>query len=331
MIEPQHIKLSNSALTAFHEKNVEMDRGLRNFDQRVDAILSLPNLSRSSADFLTKIWYEPTGREPLSYAQRPVREAITKAFMLELLRRCETFGQASTGPSRLRMLTVCPNIGYCDYAAGKLRANDVRDQVERGMRKRRLQGFGLIDVALVAASLVGEPTDIGLHYHVACEPEPGETLPAPDAKAKLKSKRQNRFGLAVTQQDIFASPLTTTDVAGLGYYITKISLGLKEDYDHITIGSQLHWSHEHALRSLEALSHVTLADAIVCSGASGLALKEACLRTASRFIGRDLDTSEELDHGALRHGWRELHRDLGWHSKLNPLRFSKRTVPASSL
>jgi hypothetical protein len=310
--------LSNGSLTGFHEGKAQMDRALKDFDYHVDSLLADGRLSRRSAKFLERTWYASKPSPVLTLAQRPVRHALTQAAMLIMLQHCEATSEATAGSERLRLLSTCPDQGYCDYSRSAVQFSAAVHHVQRSMERRQLEGMALVDHALVDLRNCGDPTKIGIHFHGVCRPQPGSEHRTPAGKARKRSVKRNKYGLAVVQQDVLQQPLTTRDVALLGYYFSKLSGGLKEDHDEITRGSQTLWCSEHALRVLELYSHVSPWTALVAVGELGEHLKAECLTKFEGFLGWGDDIQQPISHFKLRWHWRGVYRDMGW--DLRPLR-----------
>lgn len=222
--------LDNAALTAWHEQSHRIERSLRHFDEHLNTALSNPKLSEASAIFLKRLWWEPRKKDALSMANRRFRLALTQATVLTLLHRADREGYLSAGPRRLRMLTTCPSSGYSDFNQSVLRVGSVEDHFTRCMERRAFQGLGIVDLALIHDHVATAPSEIGIHFHAICCPQAGNLADDDPAESKIASKRKNKYGLSVARVDVRASPLTSSDVAALAYYSTKISCGLKQEW-----------------------------------------------------------------------------------------------------
>jgi hypothetical protein len=304
-------KLSNSALTAFHDEHEKMKRALGHYQRHVDDVLSDPRLSPSSANFLNRTWSAPAPGDPVTLAQKPCREALTSAALLTLLHHAQEDVAAVVGARRLRLLTTCPSGGYLDYEGGKLPVRRVKRHFGRCMTRRHLEGFGCVDLALVHDSRADAPSELGLHFHGVCRP----SILAPTKALRFagglqSSARENKHGLAVATVSLLERSLTSWDVAGLAYYVSKISCGLKQEGARATYTSQSHWTSEHALRALEVYSYLSPASALHGVGPFGDLMKATCEARFARFLGSNPSDRPAIDYAATRRAWGRVYQDL---------------------
>lgn len=303
-------KLDNAALTAFQVQTARTERALRHFDSQLHTTISNPKLSPASAEFLHRLWWETRKDDALSMANRQFRLALTQATVLTLLHCANREAYFSAGPRRLRMLSTCPSSGYSDFDRSFLRFGSVGEHFTRCMERRAYEGLGIIDLALIHNNENIAPSEIGIHFHAICCPSASDLADDDPAGSSAGSKGKNKYGLSVAQVDVRASPLTSSDVAALAYYSTKISCGLKQESAVTTYTSHAHWEHQHALRALEAYSYMPASSALYAVGPLGRELKAECEERLERLLNSNIDDQPVINNRRRRAAWRQVYRDL---------------------
>jgi hypothetical protein len=270
----EHLHLPPAAVDAFHHSIWETNKALTFYDGAVDEILVDRRLSLGSARFLERLWRAPRNGDPLTMARRDVREVFTQSTVLTLLDAAQSDFDLFRGENRLRMLTTCPSNGYSAYEAPILKLQRVREHFKRAMARRRFEGFGVLDFALLVGNCGYAPKELGIHVHAACRPYQSGSRGVHQGS----SRRRNCHGLAVVDVALCDRPLGWSDVAGLGYYCTKLSCGLKHESGRGISTSQLGWESGHVLRALELMSFLSPERAFVAVGPIGERLASRCLQ-----------------------------------------------------
>jgi hypothetical protein len=288
----------------------EIDRSIGEYEIRLARVFADPALSKQSREFLRWLWNDVELDRPLSMANKHVRRALTLAMVDTLAWGASRFPARRTGPGRFRMLSTSPDLGITNIAVRDIDSAAVSRHYYQAMRKADLHGIGLVDVALLHEPGEIEPSWLSIHYHGAVWSKNPEFKPRRAEKLAAPANRgRNKLDGRVARCTARKSPLTESNICGLGRYSTKISCGTK-----VWTGKEYRtmlafWHGPQMLRMLEAYSHVEPLAALRGVGEGCLARRQVKRRLA-RQLGGELPYGLRLDTGWLREQWQQVYDDL---------------------
>ena len=309
-------QLSPDSRAAFKKTFPEMERAVRQYDGHVQSVLADPKVSKASRIFLAELWQGDCFDKPLSMANRHVREALTKAVMVGLLRYADRTPGVLKGARKLRFLTSSPNVGISSNVSGHIDPDAVGRHFDQVMRKGIMEGFAMLDVSLFHDP--GQLSEsIAIHAHAIIRGRSREFKPKAAEKHASRRLKRNTLGgriVAVTSGSSKHEGLES--VAYLGYYASKLTCGTKVFWQsksgRQSKGTLEYWGPEAALRMLQIYSHIEpLATIRAVGGAKPLRkrIKELFRRNLQL---EKLPRGERIDHVQLELNWAQLYADLGW-------------------
>jgi hypothetical protein len=180
------------------------------------------------------------------------------------------------------------------------------------MRTAKLEGLGLLDLALVHPKTESVPEDVSLHFHGVARSIDPNFKPKKAGLVASGNKPTNKEGLKIVSIRAYASPLQWSGLAGLLYYVAKLSCGTKASGERDARTSHAFWTWVVALRGLEVLSHCEALENLRGVGEFGRALRTEAKSQFQRLLGVDrLPRGMAIDHDKLSCEWARVYDALG--------------------
>ena len=313
--------LTRKSLLAARAEIRECERALKEFDCHIDAALQHPNLSAASKRFIKQQWYGDARGGALSLGNRSVHRAAMISSITVLLLHAQNEPSARQGRLRFRMLTTTPDLGITDFDTPEINFAAVCRQFDVTARRAGVDALAFMDLAIIDERLTLEPMRIAIHMHAAVRAMDTSFRTKTAQRVASSARRPlNRLGLKVVKISAkkrdWGQALRRMHVAKLGYYVRKISCGLKVPYfDQFGIRrtrTTLHgWKLEHALRQLECYTHFDAWETTRGVGQGGVL--RAHWKSLVLGLLRCDDTARglKIDHDRLEREWTRIWTELG--------------------
>jgi hypothetical protein len=311
--------LSRRSTAAAKAAHRDIKRALAEFDGKVERASADTRLSVKAKRFLLELWYGDPSGGALSMANRKVREASLMAAIIVLLLHAQEEPLARKGRTRFRMLTTTPELGIVDVDGPKSAIVAVGRHFDQAVRGAGVGALGFLDIAFVDNSRTLAPPKLALHMHAAIRaPDNMFRVKAAETAASPSQNRRNSFGLVIVKitarKRDWGKRLTRENVAGLGYYVAKITCGICRIEDH---GQRSRsrtllqgWTWKQALRQLEWYSYADLLVTTRGVGA-GVALRKQWKALLLRLLKLSSGArGQAINSNRLDREWNRIWADL---------------------
>lgn len=240
------------------------------FENKIDQAVADPLLSAASAKFIDRLWRGPRSAAELSLGSRAVWEAHGKASILSHIEFSRDYPDLMEGDTRARLITLSPSVGVSDIAAVSVVLPQLRGFADRAARKLELNALFTFDIALFCPSRGAAVDTVAQHVQGTVWSQRARFQPCKqanrihDAKGLLNTLAAP-IAVIKTRGSSSGNILGLDDVAGLGWYASKLSCGVNTCYmtkkGRRSENSHTGWEAQHALRQLELWSQMTVLDA----------------------------------------------------------------------
>jgi hypothetical protein len=295
----------------------ETTQALDHFDLKIGAGAALSPLTEKSHKFLHRTRGAPKLGKGFSLASRMVRQASTIAMIETMLHYANEHACLRSGHKRLRMITFCPDVGLVDIAGSDFPMRRTKDTIRRAMQSKRLQGFGMLDLAPFSPIRGHAEDRIHIHSHQAVSYDDGTDTKNKswvDVLAPASGNVNAMDGpvVYISRQD---PELSAERVAGLAWYVTKESCGANTIYEaeegQKSECSFTDWTFPGALRQLEFWSYVDARDACWSTGDLGGKMRLHWRKRLLELLDYDeLPLESRIDTDALYAAWKRVWREL---------------------
>lgn len=306
---------------AAEAKLTEAERALDYFDAKLSDPSSLAKLSAEARQFIKSVRRPPQAGRGLPLSSRAVREAAGRAMIETTLHFAHRHRYLRKGTRRLRLLTICPDIGLVPIGRADYAMMRARLAVDRAVRKADLQSVGMLDLALFSPER-GEAEHLAhIHSHHWISFNKRTFARIKDwvrALAPAKGNRNSLGGRVVTirSKGSKKSPrLSPENVASLGWYTTKETCGVNTIYQtkkgQKSESSFSDWTFAGALRQLEFWSYVDARDAVWSAGHRASKMRTYWRRRLLKILELNaLPLRNRIDVDTNYEGWKRVWREL---------------------
>ena len=289
------------------------------FENKIDRAVADPTLSAASAKFIDGLWRGPRSAAELSLASRVVWEAHGKASILSHIVFSRDYPDLLRGDTRARLITLSPSVGISDIAAVSVVLPQLRGFADRAARKLELNALFTYDIALFCPNRGAAVDTVAQHVQGTVWSQRARFQPCKQANRIHDAKGSSNtlaapIAVIKTRGSSSGNMLGLGDIAGLGWYASKLSCGVNTCYitkkGPRSENSHTGWEAEHALRQLELWSHMSVLDA--CWGVGeGKTLRMLWRDRLTELLDCSLACRLEIPHGSRNAAWAKVWRELG--------------------
>ena len=288
------------------------------FERKLKAGFINLQLSPESQKFINNIWRGANAESQMVLGCRAIQEAHAKAMILSHIEFGRDNPGFMNGDTRARLITLSPSVGIEKIEAMTLPLKQLRGFADRAARKVHSNALFTLDLGLFCPSR-GAPVDVVAHHvqgtiwsrgsHFKPIKEANRIGDAFGTRNSLEAK----VAVISTRGWGAGGILVVPDVAGLGWYASKLSCGVNTCYTskgkRKSENSHTGWEPEHALRQLEVLSHVCLFDACWAVG-EGQELRMLWRNRVLNLLGSTIGGRSEIPHHSRTQKWAQVWSEL---------------------
>ena len=303
------------AARAQYQKSVD---ALDYFERKLDVCFLDPRLCAESARFLKRLWYGVNAEGEMTMASRAIQEAHAKAMILSHIQYGRGRPGFMNGDTRARLITLCPSVGIEMIEAMTLPLKPLRGFADRAARKVNVNALYTLDLGLFCPNRGARVDIVGHHVQGTVWSRDRRFNPIREAKRigdafGTRNSLDAKVAVIKTRGWSSGNTLAVPDVAGLGWYASKLSCGVNTCYTSNgkpkSENSHTGWEPEHALRQLEVLSHTCLFDACWAVG-EGQDLRMLWRNRVLNLLGSTVGGRSEIPHRSRTRKWAKVWSEL---------------------
>lgn len=292
------------------------------FEAKISNPENLTQLSSKSQQFLQKVRERARTDNTLPLSAKEVRAASGQALIESVIIHAREDDRLISGRSRLKLLSIKPDVGLVNIDGRAYPAELTKRTSRSYISNTDVDAVMMLDLALFTPGRGQAEHLAHVHCHGAVAQLSAMNGRAGSIRKQVSPKRKPVNGLGddvvtVSHKGTGNPPtLTDEDVAGLGWYVSKLTCGASTMYlskkGQKSEKSHTDWSFIGALRQLEFWSYVDVLNACWAHGEVGRSIRTYWRKSLiERLDLGQIPKRREIDFEKRQHQWARVWADLG--------------------